>query len=138
MKSVIKAILGVVLIGGILMLLTSLASTQIQGPLGRNPNPPVIKKLGSYRGSTFPGFTELRVQKVKFDQAGTLNFISPEPYDLLVNINYITKVHRFEDAKETDYSCLMFFSDDPAPLLVRMPYKDVYSAVRKAADAQVK
>jgi len=113
------------------MLLPSLASVQFQ-------NPPTIKKLGTFRGSTFPAFTELRVQQVKFDQLGIMSFISPEPYDLLVNVNYITKVHRFEDAKGTDYSCLMFFSNDPVPLLIRMEYKEVYSAVRKAAEAQVK
>jgi len=131
MKNTIKTALGVLVVGGILMLLTSLASVQFQ-------NPPVIKKLSTYRGNTCPGFVELRVQQVEFDQLGTLSFISVEPYELLVNVNYITKVHRFEDAKETDYSCLMFFSNDDKPILVRMPYKDVYSSVRKAAEAQVK
>ena len=131
MKNVIKTALGVFVVGSILMLLTSLAVVQPQ-------DLPVIKKLGTYRGNTCPGFVELRVQQVEFDQIGTLTFISPEPYDLLVNVNYITKVHRFEDAKQTDYSCLMFFSYAEKPILVRMPYKDVYSAVRRAAEAQVK
>lgn len=131
MKNMInKALVGGLILGGVLTLLPSLAPVQSQNT--------VIKKLGSFRGNVFPGFAEFRVQQVKFDQMGILSFVTPEPYDLLVNVNYITKVYRFEDAKKTDYSCLMFFSNEEKPLLIRMTYKEVYSAVRKAADAQVK
>jgi len=130
MKNIFKILFVGVVLGGIPTLLTSLAPPQFQ-------NPPQVKKLSAYRGSYFPGFVELRVQSVEFDQFGVMSFVSPEPYDQLVNINYITKVHRYEDVKKTDYSCLMFFSNDE-PILVRMPYNKVYSSLRKASEAQVK
>ena len=129
--ALIPSYFGGVALAGVLTFLPSLAPPQFQ-------NHPTVKRLSTYKGSTFPGFTELRVQDVKFDQMGIMSFVSPEPYDQLVNVNYITKIHRFEDAKKTDYSCLMFFSNDDKPVLVRMPYRDVYSSLRKAAEAQVK
>ena len=131
MKNIFKTILAVLVLGGVLTILPSYAYYQFQ-------DQPTIKKLGTYRGDTFPGFTELRVQQVEFDQLGVMSFVSNEPYDFLVNVNYITSVHRFEDAKNTDYSCLMYFSYAEKPILVRMTYKEVYSAIRKAAEAQVK
>jgi len=131
MKSFIEAICGVLLLGGLLLVLPSLASVQFG-------NPPIVKRLSTFRGDVCAGFAGFRVQEVKFDQAGVMTLVSAEPYEVLINVNYITKMHRFEDAKNTDYSCLMFFDSVKNPLLVRMPYKDVYSAIRRAADAQVK
>tara|TARA_Y100001963_G_scaffold136550_1_gene199301 strand:+ start:757 stop:1206 length:450 start_codon:yes stop_codon:yes gene_type:complete len=131
MKHAIKSSIGLVLIGLMILLLQGFSHPQIA-------DRPVIKKLPTYRGDTFPSFAEFRVQGVEFDQFGVLMFKDHEPYDLLVNVDYISKVHRYEDAKKTDYSCLMYFKDVPAPILVRMEYKEVYSAIRKASEAKVK
>jgi len=130
MGSLSKTVAGLCLIGGALVGFTP-AAAQFK-------DRPVIKKMPTYRGDTFPSFSEFRVQSVEFDQFGVLMFKDHEPYDLLVNVDYITKVHRYEDAKNTDYSCLMYFKDVEAPILVRMEYKEVYSAIRKASEAKVK
>jgi hypothetical protein len=53
---------------------------------------------------------------------------------MLVNVTYITTVYRFEDAKKTDYSCLMFTTYREEPILVRQPYNDVLKSIEKAMD----
>lgn len=128
MGSLFRTVAGLCLIGGALV---GFAYPQFV-------DRPIIKKMPTYRGSSFPSFSEFRVQSVEFDQFGVLMFKDHEPYDLLVNVDYITKVHRYEDAKGTDYSCLMYFKDVEVPILVRMEYKEVYSAIRKASEAKVK
>jgi uncharacterized protein YegJ (DUF2314 family) len=130
MKNVTKTILGVLSLG-VLLMLPGVASVQFQ-------TQPVVKRLSTYRGDTFPRFSEFRVQDVEFDQLGMMTILSPEPYDLLVNVNYITKVHRYEDSKKTDWSTLMYFEYQKQPLLARMTYKEVFSAIRRASEGQVK
>ena len=98
---------------------------------------PVIKKLGTYRGDHFPGFAEFRVQEIEWDDYGDLMLMG-EPYDVLLNVNYITKAYRFEDAKETDYSTLIFTEYSEKPILLRQEYKDVVSSIRRGMEAQVK
>ena len=131
MIKVMKTVFGLCLIGGLMMLIMS-ASRPYQG-LGRGQNP-VIKRLGSYRGETFAGFAEFRVHKIEFDDFGSLKLAGEEPYDLLVNVLYITSVHRYEDAKKTDYSCLMYTTKDKHPILIRQPYNDVLKSMEKAMD----
>jgi len=105
---------------------------------------PIIKNLGSYKGNHFPSFAEFRVQNVRFSTeqhkdympVGTMVLLE-EPYDLLINITNVSKVHRFEDAKKTDHSCLMYFKDSSSPILVRMSYKDIFTSIRKASEAMV-
>jgi len=99
------------------------------------PTPPTIRRLTSFRGEVFDNFVELRVQKVKFDQLGVLSLES-DPYIMLLNIDYIISLHRFEDIKKKDYSCLMYLNhpDKQYPILVRQEYKKVLSLIKKAAD----
>ena len=99
---------------------------------------PVIKKLSTYRGDHYPGFAEFRVQEIEFDDLGTLQLAGSEPYDMLINVTYVTRVYRFEDAKKTDYSCLLFTNYRDQPFLIRQPYKDVVSSIRKAMEGLVK
>ena len=99
---------------------------------------PVIKKLSTYRGEHYPGFAEFRVQDIDFDDFGMLQLTGNEPYDMLVNVTYITTVYRFEDAKKTDYSTLVFTNYLEEPILIRQPYKDVVSSIRKAMEGLVK
>ena len=61
-----------------------------------------------------------------------------EPYELLINVNFITTVQRYEDAKKTDYSTLLYVNYSDAAILLRQGYDDVVSSIRKAAEAQVK
>ena len=79
---------------------------------------PVIPRLGGYKGDIFDGFTELRLQDITVDEFGVVAF-NGEPFEALVNIHYITMVHRYEDFKETDYSCMIYFKDKEIPFLVR-------------------
>jgi hypothetical protein len=130
MIRVIKTCVGLIMVGVAILFLMSAASPQ---GLGRGQNP-VIKKLGSYRGETFAGFAEFRVQEVEFDDFGALKFKGEEPYDLLLNVNHITSVHRYEDVKKTDYSCLMYTTHWEHPKLIRQEYKDVLKIMEKAMD----
>tara|TARA_R100001530_G_scaffold132808_1_gene105545 strand:+ start:1009 stop:1398 length:390 start_codon:yes stop_codon:yes gene_type:complete len=93
---------------------------------------PVIPKLAGFRGDIFDGFTELRLQGITVDEFGIIAF-DGEPFEALVNINYITIVHRYEDFKETDYSCMIYFKDKEIPFLVRQEYKEVLSSIRRAS-----
>jgi len=93
---------------------------------------PVIPRLGGFKGDIFNGFTELRLQDINVDEFGVIAF-NGEPFETLVNIDYITMVHRYEDFKGTDYSCMIYFKDKEIPFLVRQEYKDVLSSIRRAS-----
>jgi len=99
---------------------------------------PIIKKLSTYKGGHYAGFAEFRVQDIEFDDLGVLQLTGNEPYDMLMNVTYITTVYRYEDAKKTDYSTLVFTNYLEEPILIRQPYKDVVSSIRKAMDAYSK
>lgn len=93
---------------------------------------PVIPRLGGFKGDIFNGFLELRLQDITVDEFGVVSF-NGEPFESLVNIHYITMVHRYEDFKETDYSCMIYFKDKEIPFLVRQEYKEVLSSIRRAS-----
>jgi len=93
---------------------------------------PIIPRLGGFKGDIFDGFTELRLQDIDVDEWGVIAF-KGEPFEALVNIDYITMVHRYEDFKETDYSCMLYLKDKEIPFLVRQEYKDVLSSIRRAS-----
>ncbi len=124
MDKVLKTIFGLTVVACMMMLMMSM-------------DKPVIKKLSSYRGDHFPGFAEFRMQEIEWDEYGNLMLMG-EPYDVLLNVNYITRAYRFEDAKETDYSTLIFTEYSEKPILLRQEYKDVISSIRRGMEAQVK
>jgi len=93
---------------------------------------PIIPRLGGFKGEIFDGFVELRLQDITVDEFGVVAF-NGEPFETLVNIDYITMVHRYEDFKETDYSCMIYFKDKEIPFLVRQEYKEVLSSIRRAS-----
>ena len=124
MDRVLKTIFGLTVVACMMMLMMSI-------------DRPVIKKLSSYRGDHFPGFAEFRMQEIEWDEYGNLMLMG-EPYDVLLNVNYITRAYRFEDAKETDYSTLIFTEYSEKPILLRQEYKDVISSIRRGMEAQVK
>ncbi len=124
MDRVLKTIFGLTVVACMMMLMMSM-------------DKPVIKKLSSYRGDHFPGFAEFRMQEIEWDEYGNLMLMG-EPYDVLLNVNYITRAYRFEDAKETDYSTLIFTEYSEKPILLRQEYKDVISSIRRGMEAQVK
>jgi hypothetical protein len=130
MMKVMRTVFGLCLLAGAMVLIMSAASPQ---GLGRGQNP-VIKRMGTYRAETFAGFAEFRVQEVEFDDFGALKLKGEEPYDLLLNVNHITSVHRYEDVKKTDYSCLMYTTHWKHPKLIRQEYKDVLRSMEKAMD----
>jgi len=136
MTRVIKTCMGLLLLGAVMMLIMSAAAPQRGGGnagLGFGQNP-VIKRLGTYRGDVFAGFAEFRVQEIEFDDLGGLRITGIEPYDLLLNVNHITSVHRYEDVKKTDYSCLVYTTHWKHPKLIRQEYKDVLKIMEKAMD----
>jgi len=94
---------------------------------------PIIPRMPSFRGEIFTGYTELRLQNITVDGFGVIAF-NGEPFEALVNVDYISMVHRYEDAKETDHSCMLYFKDKETPFLVRQEYKDVLSSIRRASD----
>ena len=136
-----KTIVGITVIAGVMLLVMSAAPAQRGGGGGRGvptPQGPVIKKLSTYRGDHFPSFAEFRVQQIEYDDLGVMVLGGSEPYDMLVNTSYITAAYRYEDAKKTDYSTLVFLSYQQDPILIRQPYKDVLSSIRKSQEAMVK
>ena len=94
---------------------------------------PIIPRMPSFRGEIFTGYTELRLQNITVDGFGVIAF-NGEPFEALVNVDYISMVHRYEDFKETDHSCMLYFKDKETPFLVRQEYKDVLSSIRRASD----
>ena len=133
MDRVIKSIIGVTVVVFLAFLAMSAAPTSIDMQDGI---PPVIKRLGTFRGNHFPGFAEFRVQKYKWEEF-EMHLVG-EPYEVLINVTNIDQAYRFEDKKNTDYSTLMFVNYDKEPFLIRQPYKDVISSIRKGMEAMTK
>ena len=132
---VIKTAFSMIVLGLLVIVMMSSANAQRGGGLGRGLGQgPVIKRLGTYKGDVFPGFAEFRVQDIEFNDIGEITLTGFEPYDMLVNVTYITTVYRFEDAKKTDYSCLVFTTYKEEPILVRQPYDAVLKSIEKAMD----
>jgi hypothetical protein len=129
---VTKAVFGLVCIGFALCLMSMMP----QG-LGRGQNP-VIKRMSTFRGDHYPSFAEFRVHEIEFNDFGQLRLAGTEPYIKLVNVAYITEVYRYEDAKETDYSTLMFLQGKKQPMLIRQDYDDVCSSIRKSMEGMVR
>ena len=121
MIKVLKTICGLVVVAGIMLLAMSM-------------DKPTIKRLTTYRGDHFPGFAEFRVQEMEYGDLGEV-MLKGEPYDLLLNVTYITSAYRYEDAKKTDYSTMVFTNYHEEPILIRQPYKDVVSSIRKGMEA---
>ena len=113
--------------GAAIVLVMLMANNPVQ-----DADRPVIPRLGGFKGDIFNGYTELRLQDITVDEFGIIAFRG-EPFEALVNINYITMVHRYEDFKETDYSCMLYLKDKEIPFLVRQEYKDVLSSIRRAS-----
>ena len=113
--------------GAAIVLVMLMANNPVQ-----DADRPVIPRLGGFKGDIFNGYTELRLQDITVDEFGIIAFRG-EPFEALVNIDYITMVHRYEDFKETDYSCMLYFKDKEIPFLVRQEYKDVLSSIRRAS-----
>jgi len=146
MKMMLSSIVSGVGSATILIALMSLTSISEQGftprpklppnvgaiEKGQDVDRPVIPRLGSFKGDIFDGFAELRLQDITVDEFGVIAF-DGEPFEALVNTDYITLVHRYEDFKETDYSCMLYFRDKETPFLVRQVYKDVLSSIRRAS-----
>jgi len=128
-RKVIVVILGLAV--GLLLMGYGRAAIQMQDGI-----PPVIKRLSTFRGNHFPGFAEFRVQKYEWSEF-EMN-LEGEPFEVLINVTNIDQVYRFEDKKQTDYSTLMFVNYEKEPLLIRQPYKDVVSSIRKGMEALTK
>ena len=125
MNKVLKTIFGLIVVVGIMLVAMSM-------------DKPTIKRLSTYRGDHIPAFAEFRVQQVTYDDLGEMMLTGSEPYEMLINVSYATAVYRYEDAKETDYSTLMFLNYQEDPIFIRQPYKDVVSSIRKAMEAMTK
>ena len=121
MDRVLKTIFGLTVVAGIMMLMMSM-------------DKPIIKRLSTYRGDHFPGFAEFRVQDMEYGDLGEV-ILKGEPYDILLNVTYITSAYRYEDSKKTDYSTMVFTNYLEQPILIRQPYKDVTSSIRKSMEA---
>ena len=132
MDKVMKTIIGFTVVMALVMF--AMSAMPVQGRGGKIPQGPVVKRLSTYRGDSFAGFAEFRVQDIEFDDLGAIELTGVEPYDMLINVTYITGVYRYEDAKKTDYSTLMFTNYMKEPILVRQPYKDVAKSIEKAMD----
>jgi hypothetical protein len=124
MIKVLKTICGLSIVGIVMMLMMSM-------------DKPTIKRLTTYRGDHFPGFAEFRVQEIEYGEIGEV-MLKGEPYDLLLNVTYITSAYRYEDKKGTDYSTMVFTNYHEEPILIRQPYKDVASSIRKSMEALAK
>jgi len=134
MDKVMKSIFGTTVVAGIMMLAMSAA---VSPQRGEEPEGPVIKRLSTYRGDHFPGFAEFRVQDMEYGDLGEV-ILKGEPYDLLLNVTYITSAYRFEDVNGKDYSTMVFTNYRQEPVLIRQPYKDVVSSIRKGMEALTK
>jgi hypothetical protein len=133
MLNVIRTALGLTFVGILVLMLMGAAPVQKR----EAQDPPVIKRMTTFRGDHFPGFAEFRVQKFDPDDFGHIH-PKGEPFEILLNVNYITNVHRYEDAKKTDHSTLVFVTYNDTAYLLRQNYKDVLTSIRKATEAQVK
>ena len=133
MLNVIRTALGLIGVGIVLIF-----------AMGANPvddksdtDGPHIKRLSAFRGNHFPGFAEFRVQEFEWDDFGNI-LPNGEPYEVLLNVNYITSAYRYEDSKKTDHSTIMYVNYSEAALFIRQEYDDVVSSIRKGMEAQVK
>ena len=133
MLNVIRTALGLTFVGIMILMLMSANTVQSR----EAQDLPVIKRLSNFRGNHFPGFAEFRVQDFEFTDMGHI-LLKGEPYELLTNVNFITTVQRYEDAKKTDYSTLLYVNYSDAAILLRQGYDEVVSSIRKAAEAQIK
>ena len=133
MIKVIRTALGLIAVGIVLIFVMGANPVQKK----ERQDLPVIKRISAFRGNHFPGFAEFRVQDFEFTDMGHI-ILKGEPYELLLNVNYITTVQRYEDAKKTDYSTLVYTNYTEAAFLLRQEYDDVVTSIRKAAEAQVK
>ena len=134
MDRVMKTMIGLTLAVGVALLAMSAATPQ----RGKDdPSGPIIKRLSTYRGDHFPGFAEFRVQDMEYGDLGEV-MLTGEPYDILLNVTYITTAYRFEDVKGKDYSTLVYTNYHQEPILIRQPYKDVVSSIRKGMEALTK
>tara|TARA_R110000824_G_scaffold399301_1_gene604638 strand:- start:809 stop:1198 length:390 start_codon:yes stop_codon:yes gene_type:complete len=129
MKSIIKTLIFAVAV--------SLPSQAVS----QGPRQPVIPKMSKFSGVIFRGFAEFRIQNSSFDTKGLIT-LEDIPYKAIFNCNNIVKVHRFEDGKGTDYSCLMFISDHKHPteklkaILVRETYDEVWRKMKRAIESR--
>ena len=130
MLKVIRTALGLIAIG--VVLIFAMGANPVQ--YGEVPDGPAIKKLSKFRGDHFPGFAEFRVQEMEFDDFGHVIPIG-EPYEMLINVTYITTVYRYEDVKKTDYSTIINTNYNEAAILVRQEYDEVVSSIRKGMEA---
>ena len=133
MLNVIRTVLGLTFVFIVVLILmgaTPVQKEEIQ-------DLPVIKRMSAFRGDHLPGFAEFRVQDFEYTDLGQI-LLKGEPYEVLLNVNYITSAYRYEDAKKTDYSTLMYVNYSDTAFLLRQEYKDVITSIRKAAEAQVK
>ena len=102
---------------------------------------PIVPRLSQFKGDIFKNFAEFRVQNSQFDTNGILT-MQDATYKMLINCSTIIKVHRFEDGKETDYSCLMFIREHRhstqklKPILVRETYADVLRKMKRAIESR--
>lgn len=144
MKVVMKNICGLLIMGAVLIGAGTLMSASFAQTWPENElalvQQPVISRLKAYSGDIFKNFAEFRVQRSSFSTLGIIS-LEDEPYEMLININQIVKVHRFEDGKKTDYSCLMYISEDNhprgiVPVLVREQYKDVLKRMKRAIESR--
>jgi hypothetical protein len=98
-----------------------------------------LKKLATFKGDEFASFSEFRVQDIAFDKkTGAPQLVGSEPYDILLNITTISRVYRYRDSAGKEYSTIMYLRHLEDPLLVREPYKEVVSSIKKAAGAMTK
>lgn len=140
MKNVMKSVFGLVILGGVLMLMSATLPQNKPWPESdlAEIQQPVIKKLKTYKGEIFKNFAEFRVQQSSFNTVGIIK-LEGEVYEMLINVNQIVKVHRFEDGKKTDFSSLMFIAEDKhprgiVPVLVREEYSEILKRIRRAAE----
>ena len=133
MMNLIRTALGLTFVGIVVLML--MGATPVDDK--SRPDRPVIKRLSNFRGDHFPGFAEFRVQEFEYDDFHNI-LPKGEPYEILLNVNYITSAYRYEDGKKTDYSTIVFVNYSEVAIFVRQEYDDVVSSIRKGMEAQVK
>lgn len=122
-------------------LVMALAACLLMSAIPQGRGQPIVPKLAQFRGDIFKNFAEFRVQHSKFDIAGILT-MQEAPYKMLINCSNIIKMHRFEDGKGTDYSCLMFIGEHKIynqklkPILVRETYAEVLRKMKRAIESR--
>ena len=122
-----KSVIGLLFLGGVLMLMSATLPQEKPWPESdlAEIQQPVIPRLKNYKGDSF-------------NTVGIIK-LEGEVYEMLINVNQIVKVHRFEDGKKTDHSSLMFISEDKhprgiVPVLVREEYDEILKRIRRASE----